>query len=58
MVANWWLKSHPKTKTLDGAKWLMGFYGRLKEDNLHPLDREYLEELTAWHKEQESIDSE
>ena len=55
MFAGWWLQSNPSTKTLQGAAWLMGFYGRLKEDELHPTNREYLKELVAWHEEKERL---
>jgi hypothetical protein len=56
MVADWWLQSHPDAKTLGGATWLVGFYDRLKDLDLHPIDREYLQELVAWHKERESVE--
>jgi hypothetical protein len=56
MVSDWWLQSHPEGKTLPGADWLMGFYDRLKEEDLHLVDREYLEELVAWHKERENVE--
>jgi hypothetical protein len=55
MVADWWLQSHPDAKTLGGAAWLVGFYDRLKDDDLHPTDRDYLQELVAWHKEKERV---
>lgn len=55
MVADWWLKSHPGTKILDSAGWLMGFHGCLKEDDLHPIDREYLKELVMWHEEKQKL---
>ncbi len=51
MVTDWWLQGHSNAKTLDGAAWLVGFYSRLKEDDLHPLDNGYLEELVTWHEE-------
>jgi hypothetical protein len=54
MVAGWWLQGHPHVKTLGGATWLVGFYSRLKEDDLHPVDRGYLDELIAWHEEKGS----
>ena len=56
MVADWWLQSHADAKTLGGATWLVGFYDRLKDNDLHPIDREYLKELIAWHKEKESVE--
>jgi len=43
-------------KTLDGAAWLVGFYDRLKEEDIHPIDKEYLKELVAWHQEKANID--
>lgn len=55
MVSAWWLQGHPDGKTLDGAPWLVGFYDRLKEEDLHLVDREYLRELVAWHKERENV---
>ena len=57
MVAGWWLQSDPNTKYLDGAAWLVGFYARLKEEDLHPIDREYLKELVAWHQEKGELNS-
>jgi hypothetical protein len=56
MVADWWLQCHPDAKTLDGAAWLVGFYDRLKDEDLHPIDREYLQDLVAWHKEKVSVE--
>ena len=56
MVADWWLQSHPDVKTLSGAAWLVGFYDQLEEEDLHQIDREYLKELTAWHKEKENVE--
>jgi hypothetical protein len=56
MVSDWWLQSHPEGKTLPGADWLVGFYDRMKEEDLHLVDREYLEELVAWHKEREDVE--
>ena len=56
MISDWWLVSHPDVKTLDGAAWLMGFYNRLKEKDLHVTDREYLVELVTWHREKENIE--
>ena len=56
MVSEWWLQSHQDVKTLDGAAWLKGFYGRLKEEDLHETDRDYLAELVAWHKEKENVE--
>ena len=56
MVSGWWLQSHQDVKTLDGAAWLKGFYDRLKEDDLHLVDREYLKELAVWHKEREPLE--
>ena len=52
MVVDWWLRSHPDSKTLDqGAEWLVGFYDRLEEDELHPADHDYIKELVVWHEE-------
>lgn len=56
MVADWWLQSHPGAKTLIGAEWLVGFYDRLEEGDLHPIDRAYLKELVEWHKEKENVE--
>jgi hypothetical protein len=56
MISDWWLVSHPDVKTLDGAAWLVGFYDRLKEEDLHVTDREYLAELVAWHREKENVE--
>jgi hypothetical protein len=56
MVSNWWQLSHPNVKPLDGGAWLVGFYDRLKEEEIHPIDKEYLEELVAWHREKENVD--
>jgi hypothetical protein len=54
MVADWWLRSHPDSKTLDqGGEWLVGFYARLEKDELHPADHEHIKELIAWHDEKE-----
>jgi hypothetical protein len=53
MVSDWWLLSHSDVKTLDGAAWLVGFYNHLKEEDIHPLDKEYLTELITWHGEKE-----
>jgi hypothetical protein len=51
MVADWWLQEHPDVKLVDGhVEWLIGFYNHLDEDELHPVDRDHLEELTEWHK--------
>jgi hypothetical protein len=50
MVAGRWLQGHPGTRVLDGATWLDGFYSHL-EDDLHPVDREYLEQLATWHEQ-------
>jgi hypothetical protein len=38
MISDWWLVSHPDVKTLDGAAWLIGFYDRLKEEDLYVTD--------------------
>ena len=56
MVSDWWLQSHSDAKTLDGAAWPVGFYKRLKEEDLHEVNREYLRELVTWHKERECIE--
>src|SRR6267154_519050 len=53
MVANWWLQGHPDAKTIGGAPWLVGFYDRLHEEDLHMTNSEYLKELLVWHKEKE-----
>ena len=50
MVANWWLEDHPNAEILEGARQLDGSYGRLKEDDLHPIDQEHIEELVVWHE--------
>jgi hypothetical protein len=55
MVADWWQQSHPDVKTLGGAAWLEGFYTRLKEEDLHSIDGEYLKELATWHKEKGGV---
>jgi hypothetical protein len=55
MVADWWSQEHLDVKLVDGrAEWLIGFYNRLDEDELHPVDRDHLEELTKWHKTKEN----
>ena len=51
MITDWWLQGHSNAKTLDDAKWLEGFCSRLKENDLNLLNKGYLEELLAWHKE-------
>lgn len=56
MVSDWWLQNHPDAKTLNGAEWLVGFYDRLKEDDLHVIDREYLTELVTWHAEKKNVE--
>jgi hypothetical protein len=56
MVSGWWLQSHPDAKTLDGAAWLVGFYERLNDEDLHLTDREYLEELVAWHNARDKVE--
>ena len=55
MVSGCWLQSHPDTKTLDGAVWLVGFCDRLKEEDVHETDMKYLKELVAWHREKENV---
>ncbi len=57
MVAGWWLQKHPNAETFGGTEWLTGFYGCLKDEDLHPIDREYLKELVAWHQEKEGLNS-
>jgi hypothetical protein len=57
MVADWWLQSHPNVNTTGGAPWLVGFYSRLKDEDLHPFDREYLEELLEWHKKKGDVEA-
>jgi hypothetical protein len=55
MVAEWWSREHPEAKLVEGrAEWLVGFYSCLDEDELHPVDRDHLEELTEWHKTNEN----
>ena len=55
MVADWWVKEHPEVKLVSGyVEWLIGFYNRLNDDELHPVDRNHLEELTNWHKTREN----
>ena len=55
MVVDWWLRSHPDSKTLEqGGEWLAGFYDRLNEDELHPANHEHIKELIAWHEEKEN----
>jgi hypothetical protein len=55
MVAKWWSQEHPDIKLVDGrAEWLAGFYNRLGDNELHPADRDHLEELTVWHKTKEN----
>jgi hypothetical protein len=57
MVMTWWLQRHPDAKILGGADWLEGLYNRLSDD-LHLLDKEYLNELVIWHGEKESAEKE
>ncbi len=55
MVADWWVKEHSEVKLVSGrAEWLIGFYNRLNDDELHPVDRDHLEKLTNWHKTREN----
>jgi hypothetical protein len=54
MVTDWW-QEHPKVKCLEGAPWLVGFHCHMKED-IHTLDRDYLEELVTWNEGKESIE--
>jgi len=56
MVSNWWLLGHSNVKTLNGAEWLVGFYNCLKDEDIHPVDKEYLKELITWHREKKNID--
>jgi len=59
MVAEWWSQEHPDIKLVNGhAEWLTGFYNCLGDNELHPADRDHLEELTVWHetKENECVD--
>jgi hypothetical protein len=59
MVAEWWSQEHPDIKLVDSCvEWLAGFYNCLGDNELHPADRDHLEELTAWHetKENECMD--
>ncbi|SRR5258708_7493435 len=57
MVTGWWLQKHPNAKTFGGAEWLTGFYSCLKDEDLHPINREYLKELVALHQEKEGLNS-
>ena len=57
MVADWWLQSHPEVRITGGASRLVGFYNCLKDEDLHLSNREYLEELLAWHKEKEDAEA-
>jgi hypothetical protein len=43
--------------TTGDAPWLVGFYSRLKDEDLHLCDREYLEELLAWHEEKGDVEA-
>ena len=55
MVTEWWSREHPEVKLVDGhVEWLVGFYDRLDNDELHLVDRGHLEELIVWHKTKES----
>jgi len=52
MIARWWLEQNLEFEGFnDGREWLVGFRSRLKEDELHQIDWEHIEELTAWHEE-------
>jgi hypothetical protein len=54
MIAGWWLEQNPEFGGFDdGGEWLVGFRSHLKEDELHQVDWEHIEELTTWHEEQE-----
>jgi len=55
MVTEWWSQEHPEVKLVDShVEWLVGFYDCLDDNELHPVDRDHLEELIAWHKTKES----
>jgi hypothetical protein len=55
MVTEWWSQEHSEVKLVEGcAEWLVGFYSRPDKDELHPVDREHLEELIEWHKTKEN----
>ena len=55
MVAEWWSQEHPDIKLVNGhVEWLAGFYNCLGDDELHPADRDHLEELTIWHETKEN----
>lgn len=58
MVSDKWLKKNPGTVLLDGGEWLCGFYGRLKEGDIHKDDARFLEELNEWHEKDESSSDE
>ncbi|KAG1793226.1 hypothetical protein EV424DRAFT_1354276 [Suillus variegatus] len=58
MVSEKWLKKNPGTVLLDGGEWLCGFYGRLKEGDIHKDDARFLEELNEWHEKDESSSDE
>ncbi|KAG2075893.1 hypothetical protein BDR04DRAFT_1210613 [Suillus decipiens] len=53
MVSEKWLKKNPGTVLLDGGEWLSGFYGQLKEGDIHKDDAKFLKELDEWHKKDE-----
>ena len=55
MMADWWLRDNPEFKPLErGGEWLQGFRTSLKENELHPLDWDHLEELVAWHDDKQN----
>lgn len=58
MVSEKWLKKNPGIILLDGGEWLSGFYGRLKEGDIHKDDARFLEELNEWHEKDESSSDE
>lgn len=58
MVSEKWLEKNPGIVLLDGGEWLSGFYGRLKEGDIHKDDARFLKELDEWHKKDESSSDE
>ncbi|KAG0700532.1 hypothetical protein DFH29DRAFT_807494 [Suillus ampliporus] len=58
MVSEKWLKKNPGIALLDGGEWLSGFYGRLKEGDIHKDDAKFLRKLNEWHTKDESSSDE
>ncbi|KAG2119426.1 hypothetical protein DEU56DRAFT_760943 [Suillus clintonianus] len=58
MVSKKWLKKRADIALLDGGEWLSGFYGQLKEGEIHKDDTRFLKELDEWHKKDESSSDE